>query len=116
MSSSAQHTTTVIGVTCDGAAKHRHGVRTVAQYHDKYWTSWELTINSGAGYGERDILRVPDADPGDDRRMRVILTCPDPSCAVRQPVRWEKLHAMLDEARANGKPTIAIKDLTESES
>jgi len=91
-----------------------HSVRTAAQYHDLYATSWELTANYGAGYGtERKVLREPEAEPGDDTRMRVVITCPDLKCTVRQPVRWEKLHAMLEDARQSGEP-IRIKDLTES--
>jgi hypothetical protein len=109
--------TTTVNITCDGSAERAHRVRTAAQYHDLYATSWELTANFGSGYGsERKVLRVPGADPGDDTRMRVVISCPDPKCTVRQPVRWEKLHAMLDEARESGNPSIPIKLLTESDS
>ena len=114
MSRQVNAATSTVGVTCDGTDARPHGVRTAAQYHDLYATSWELTANSGSGYGnERKLLRVPGADPGDDTRMRVVITCPDPECTVRQPVRWEKLHAMLDEARERSQKSIAIKDLTE---
>lgn len=105
--------TTTVNITCDGNAKRAHRARTAAQYHDLYATSWELTANFGGGYGERKVLRVPGAAPGDDTRMRVVITCPDPTCPVRQPVRWEKLHAMLDEARDSGAHSIPIKVLTD---
>lgn len=84
-------------------------MRTAAQFHDKYATSWELTVNFGGGYGERKLLRVPGADPGDDTRMRVIIECPEQDCSVRVPVRWEKLHAELDRARELGYSRIPIK-------
>ncbi len=89
-------------------------MRTAAQYHDLYATSWELTANFGPEpYGsERKVLRVPRAEPGDDTRMRVVISCPDTQCTVRQPVRWERLHAMLDEARESGKSSVPIKILT----
>lgn len=109
------HVPTTVNVTCDGTAEHPHSIRTAAQYHDLYSTSWELTANFGSGYGtERKVLRVPGAAPGDDTRMRVVISCPVPGCAVREPVRWETLHAMLDEARENGEARIPIKRLTES--
>ncbi|MCZ4301337.1 hypothetical protein [Microbacterium oxydans] len=103
-----------VNLVCEGTAKHPHRARTAAQYHDLYATSWELTANFGGGYGaERKVLRVPGAAPGEDTRMRVVISCPDAACSVRLPVRWEKLHAMLDEARDNGQSSIPIKFLTD---
>jgi hypothetical protein len=108
--------TTTVSITCEGTAERAHPVRTAAQFHDKYATSWELTPNFGPEpYGpERKILSVPGADPGDETRMRVVVSCPDPACAVRQPVRWENLHAALDSARSVGYSHIPIKLLIES--
>lgn len=105
--------TTTVNVTCDGTTKRPHDVRTIAQFHDKYTTSWELTPNFGSGYGERKVLRVPDAAPGDDTRMRVVINCRDPECPVRKPVRWENLHAQLDEAREQGYSSIPVSLLAE---
>ena len=107
--------TTTVNLTCDGTAERPHDKRTAAQFHDKYATSWELTANFGPEpYGdERKVLRVPGADAGDDLRMRVVISCPEPGCSVRKPVRWEKLHAQLDEARERGYSAIPIKFLTD---
>ena len=108
--------TTTVNVICEGTDERPHpgDVRTAAQFHDKYATSWELTPNFGTGYGgERKLLRVPGAEPGDDTRMRVVISCPDPLCTFRKAVRWEKLHAELNKARELGYSRIAIKLLTE---
>lgn len=103
-----------VNISCNGTVGRPHPVRTAAQYHDKYATSWELTPNFGPEpYGsERKNLRVPGAEPGDDLRMRVVVSCPVPECPVRKPVRWENLHAQLDEARDRGYSVIPIQILT----
>jgi hypothetical protein len=108
--------TTTVNITCEGTDERPHldDVRTAAQFHDKYATSWELTSNFGSGFGsERKLLRVPEAEHGDDTRMRVVISCPDPLCTFRKTVRWEKLHAELDKARDHGYSRIPIKLLTE---
>lgn len=107
--------TTTVNLTCDGTTRRSHDVRTAAQFHDKYATSWELTANFGPEpFGsERKVLRVPGAAPGDETRMKVAISCPDSGCPVRKPVRWEKLHAELDKAREQGWSSIPLKFLTD---
>ena len=108
--------TSTVNITCDGTSErpHPNDVRTAAQFHDKYATSWELTPNFGSGYGaERKTLRVPGAASGDERRMRLVIECPDPLCILRKAVRWEKLHAELDRARDLGYSRIPVKLLAE---
>ena len=101
-------TTTTINVTCPGCSARRGRPRTVEQYHDKYATGWETTREFGSNpYGsERKVLRVPGADPGDDTRMKVVITCD--RCGANASVRWERLHSLLDEARATGQTHIPM--------
>lgn len=104
----------VVRLVCSGTDVRPHPARPVAEFYDKFATSWELTPRFGSGYGsERKVLRVPDAEPGDDTRMRVVITCPDARCSVRQPVRWENLHAQLDGARDRGWSSIPLKLLAD---
>ena len=109
------YVTTTVNINCNGTVKRYHPERTAAQFHDKYATSWELTANFGPEpYGtERKVLLVPGADPGEDLRMKIVISCPDLECTVRKPVRWEKLHAELDKAREFGWSVIPIKILTD---
>lgn len=96
--------TTTVNLVCRGTNARSHDKRTAAQFHDKYATSWELSVNFGPEvYGsDRKVMRVPGAAPGDDTRMTVAIRCPDPECKVRLPLRWEDLHAILDGARERG--------------
>ena len=105
--------THTVNITCLGTDNDPHPLRTAAQYHDKYSTSWELTANFGpTPYGnEREILRVPDAAPGDESRMRVTIKCPEPRCKTKSSPRWEVLHARLETARGTGKTDILLKTI-----
>ena len=107
------HVTHTVNITCLGTEKNPHLMRTAAQYHDKYWTSWELTANFGSKpYGsERKMLPVPGAAPGDELRMKVTVRCPHPGCNISPTPRWEVLHAMLETARDNGSTELTIKQI-----
>ncbi|GAT74849.1 biodegradative arginine decarboxylase [Microbacterium sp. HM58-2] len=94
--------TTTINLVCRNP-RHNHDARLVSRWDDGRDGAWKPTAGFGPAYGEAyAIIWGPsDDDPEGEMHGRYKFPC---GAAITQ----ERLHGLLDEARALGRTEITL--------